>query len=210
MPSPFPGMDPWLEDPWIYADLRFTLVVRLSNALNALLPEGWVTRIRHITEEVGSVDAESFVEVIELRDRDEDDIPLTAIELPERHRGWRQCRAQGNWRLGRILVRLFRDPWAVPGGSPLPPQIVSQRFGECEHIETEEVDYTKPLPTLWVPWLVDGPVLEIPLQPLLNETYDTGRYSYWEEQYREPCNPPLTPEQRAWAEGVLRAKGLLP
>jgi hypothetical protein len=40
MPSPFPGMDPWLERPRIYADLRFTLVVRLSHALNAALPEG--------------------------------------------------------------------------------------------------------------------------------------------------------------------------
>ena len=25
MPSPFPGMDPWLEDPWMYADLRIEL-----------------------------------------------------------------------------------------------------------------------------------------------------------------------------------------
>ncbi len=38
MPSPFPGMDPWLEDPAIFPDLHNSLIIRLGDAINPLLP----------------------------------------------------------------------------------------------------------------------------------------------------------------------------
>ena len=44
MPSPFPGMDPWLESPRVFPDLRFTLVVRLSAELNRVLPDSFYSR----------------------------------------------------------------------------------------------------------------------------------------------------------------------
>lgn len=44
---------------------------------------------------------------------------------------------------------------------------------------------------------------------MLDAAYDRGRYPEL-VNYREPPDPPLTSEQRAWAEGALRAKGLLP
>jgi hypothetical protein len=201
-------MDPWLEDPGLYADLRFTFVVRLSNALNAVLPDGYASRIRHITDEVGSTEGESFVEGIAIRDTDEDDVPLIAIELPERHRRWRACRVRGHWTFARILIRLFRDPWADASGLPFEPQILTQRLGEVERVEVEAIDYRKLLPILRVPWLPGESDLEIPLQPLLDYTYDTGRYPM-RVNYNDPCDPPLTAEQQEWAEGVLRAKGLL-
>jgi hypothetical protein len=39
MPSPFPGMDPFLEHPAVFPDLHDRLVTRLSEALQAQLPE---------------------------------------------------------------------------------------------------------------------------------------------------------------------------
>ncbi len=42
MPSPFPGMDPWLEDPAIFPDLHDALIIYLRDALNAALPEPYV------------------------------------------------------------------------------------------------------------------------------------------------------------------------
>lgn len=38
MPSPFPGMDPYLEDPAVFPDLHDSLIVYLSEALNFVLP----------------------------------------------------------------------------------------------------------------------------------------------------------------------------
>jgi hypothetical protein len=48
----------------------------------------------------------------------------------------------------------------------------------------------------------------IDVQPLFDRCYDNRRYSR-QVRYSDPCEPPLTAEQQAWAEGVLREKSLL-
>ena len=45
MPSPFPGMDPFLEDPAVFPDLHGRLIFCLSDALNATLPAPYFTGI---------------------------------------------------------------------------------------------------------------------------------------------------------------------
>jgi hypothetical protein len=42
MPSPFPGMDPYLEDPWLWPDFHLTFVVGLRAELNRRMPKGYV------------------------------------------------------------------------------------------------------------------------------------------------------------------------
>ncbi|WP_020473099.1 DUF4058 family protein [Zavarzinella formosa] len=42
MPSPFPGMDPWLEDSEVFPDFHNRLAILLSEAINARLPSGYV------------------------------------------------------------------------------------------------------------------------------------------------------------------------
>lgn len=46
MPSPFPGMDPWLEDEFVFGDLQRCLLVFISEALNAAMPSGYVASAR--------------------------------------------------------------------------------------------------------------------------------------------------------------------
>jgi len=65
------------------------------------------------------------------------------------------------------------------------------------------------LPIIQVPLDPGVPLVRIDLQPLLDRAYDTGRYRQL-ARYSRPCDPPLTPEQQAWAESILRAKGLIP
>ncbi|HVS36341.1 MAG TPA: DUF4058 family protein [Gemmataceae bacterium] len=45
MPSPFPGMDPYLEDPAVFPDLHGRLITYLSEFLNAVLPTPYFTGI---------------------------------------------------------------------------------------------------------------------------------------------------------------------
>lgn len=45
MPSPFPGMDPYLEDPWIWPDFHLTFAVALRTELNRWLPTGYVALV---------------------------------------------------------------------------------------------------------------------------------------------------------------------
>jgi hypothetical protein len=63
------------------------------------------------------------------------------------------------------------------------------------------------LPTIAVPLEGDAGPVSIDLQKVLDRAYDTGRYA--ESDYLDrPPEPPLTPEQHAWAEVILRDKGL--
>mgnify|MGYP002780629851 CR=1 FL=1 len=65
------------------------------------------------------------------------------------------------------------------------------------------------LPAFAIPLDPDVAPVTVDLQPLLDRCYESGRYSQLID-YHQPCEPPLTAEQQAWAEGVLREKGLLP
>jgi hypothetical protein len=38
MPSPFPGMDPWLEHPAVFPDIHDSLIIYMRDALNSQLP----------------------------------------------------------------------------------------------------------------------------------------------------------------------------
>lgn len=64
------------------------------------------------------------------------------------------------------------------------------------------------LPAFAIPLDPGVPPVTVDLQPMIELAYDRGRYTEL-FTYREPPVPPLTPTQQAWAEGVLRAKGLL-
>lgn len=64
------------------------------------------------------------------------------------------------------------------------------------------------LPAFAIPLDSDVPPVTVDLQPLLSRCYETGRYAD-EVQYDRPPEPPLSPAQQAWAEGILRERGLL-
>ncbi|MGL6076036.1 MAG: DUF4058 family protein [Fimbriiglobus sp.] len=47
MPSPFPGMDPWLESEEIFPNLHDTLLMGIRNSLNLTLPEPYVATLKN-------------------------------------------------------------------------------------------------------------------------------------------------------------------
>ncbi len=57
MPSPFPGMDPYLEAPDIWPDLHEALAGEMRGELNFLLPQPYYARLE-VRPEVGIVDDE--------------------------------------------------------------------------------------------------------------------------------------------------------
>lgn len=52
MPSPFPGMDPYLEDPVTWPSFHNPFIARLSDALNRDLPDGFYART-DLRKEIG-------------------------------------------------------------------------------------------------------------------------------------------------------------
>ena len=64
-----------------------------------------------------------------------------------------------------------------------------------------------PLPSIEIPLLPGDPAITVELQPMLDRCYDSGNYAR-RVQYREwTVSPPLSAEQAAWAEKVLREQG---
>ena len=45
MPSPFPGMDPYLEDPAFWSDFHARFITYWSDALSDCLPDNYEARI---------------------------------------------------------------------------------------------------------------------------------------------------------------------
>lgn len=49
MPSPFPGMDPYLEDPAFWPDFHDSFIVYWRDALNDRLPDAYEARVNERT-----------------------------------------------------------------------------------------------------------------------------------------------------------------
>jgi hypothetical protein len=67
---------------------------------------------------------------------------------------------------------------------------------------------SEPLPVIPIPLTEDLPPVQANFQDVLSRTYDAALYAR-RLRYDEPCDPPLTAEQQAWAENILRAKGIV-
>jgi hypothetical protein len=48
MPSPFPGMDPWLEEEEVFPDFHERLLVHISEVLNVRMPTGYIATIKNL------------------------------------------------------------------------------------------------------------------------------------------------------------------
>ncbi len=76
MPSPFPGMDPFLEDPALWPDFHDALAGEIRAALNGALPDDLYAQLG-VREEVGIVDEGRIRRIV----------PDVAVRGPELERG---------------------------------------------------------------------------------------------------------------------------
>jgi hypothetical protein len=263
MPSPFPGMDPWLEDEEVFPDLHDSLIIFMREALNAVLPPGYTARAKSRVwvdddlrrepdvalfrpgvprpdaagglatlsglvaigqERVPDDIEEAYLEILSPKGKRlvtaVEVISLTNKKAGEKGRKTYQDKQKECMLAGVNLIEidlLRRGPHV----SAAPLSRLKKVAGDFDyHISaavpaSSEVYFAAPikladrLPAFGIPLDPDTPPVTVDLQPLLDRAYDSGRYAT-EVRYDRPPDPPLAPERQAWAEGVLRAKGLLP
>ena len=267
MPSPFPGMDPWLERAAVFPDVHNSLIYVLKAAINAALPPVYVavgdTRVYvdpelrripdvgvfgpHATPSGGSAVAVATltqagllaaateavadpveVHYLEIRSTDEGERLVTAIEVvsPANKKSGEDGRAsyqdkQGEFRLSGVnLVEID-----LLRGGPHTTAIPEARFravapgcdyhvcvmvaGSPIHYFVAPIKLAEPLPKVPIPLDPGVAPVTIDLQAVFGRCYDEGGFAKRAKYDSRRPDPPLSPEQQAWAEGILREKGLL-
>jgi hypothetical protein len=95
--------------------------------------------------------------------------------------------------------------WATQQKGPYDNLIcVNRARGSRDDFELYPRRLADRLPRIRIPLADDDPDVALDLQSVLTQAYDMGRYSE-RLQYDQPCQPPLTTEQQAWAEKHLAA-----
>src|SRR5262245_14265488 len=117
MPSPFPGMDPYLEAPWIWPDVHLNLISECQARLNPVLRPRYICRV-------------------ELRVYISDDedpgrkalVPDLRVESDPKRKGAKKTRVQP--------ARVGAEPLLIP---TLMDEEVEEAFLKIIHVESEEL-----------------------------------------------------------------------
>jgi Protein of unknown function (DUF4058) len=208
MPSPFPGMDPYVEAQGRWAGFRNVLIANCSELLNRVLPETYVSQTDERMAEV----RETWIEIYHLPEIE----LVTAIEIVSPRN------KVGSGRVDYLVKRdaLIDQPVnlieidLLLSGSRMP---VSGKLQPGEYVaivarferRPEAAVYTWPLrqvlPILPIPLRAPDPDVSLDLGEAFRMTYDRGGYARVMRYGRPlPESLPMSPEDRAWAESLTR------
>jgi hypothetical protein len=167
---------------------------------------------------VGGRRTEGFIEVVEAGTRDR---VVTVIEVlsPSNKRPGPgrtdYLRKLARGRINAVEIDLVRGGrrGLAPPSSRLPkshrtPYLVAVRRGRRPDLrEVYRAPLGERLPAIRVPLRRDDADVTLELQPLVDLAYRNGRYAE-RVDYRAEPDPPLDPEDAAWADTLLKARGL--
>jgi hypothetical protein len=186
MPSVFPGMDPYLENPELWSAVHNRLIVAIADELVNYLSDNYRVEIEKRT--YWSLDESSVLvgRYLEIREVATGRV-VTAIELlsPKNKRSGEGRTAYENKR-NQILSSLthFVEIDLLRGGKPFPIAAINlgdYRILICRSDRRPKGDLyafslRQPIPKVPIPLMANdiSPILD--LQKLLNQVYDRGRY----------------------------------
>jgi hypothetical protein len=181
MVSPFPGMDPYLEQPAFWSSFHSKFVVAMADAIEAQLGSAYYVEVE-TRSYLDEKDTMPLVRHLEIREITSDSI-VTVIELlsPKNKRTEANCESDGN---KRALI-----------------------LGSSAHrVEINLSDFTDHLPTVPIPLTEKEPELEIDLQAVFSGVYGRSRY-HQRIDYRQTLPPPnLQGSDQAWVKHLLAAR----
>jgi len=263
MPSPFPGMDPYLENPTRWPGVHHRLISEIQTALNAQLRPKYYATVEeriYISDEtdpgrevlvpdvrvarrsspppmpaepatVATLEVTESEEVtilldeeihearLEIIDRAADEI-VVVIEILSPSNKIAGSEGRRSFVAKRRDVMRSPSHWVeidlLRGGVPI---LNRSSHSPCEYrVYTSHSDrrprgrvwpirLKKPLPVIAIPLRGADPDVRLDLQQILTTSYDHGAYDMAIDYSRLPV-PPLSDEDAAWADALLREKGL--
>lgn len=103
--------------------------------------------------------------------------------------------------------RILSVPTAlIPRSHRSQYQVCVRRGWKVLEVEVYRVALREPLPTIRIPLRPDDADVPLNLQALIEECYRKGRYD--DLDYKQPPEPPLEGDDAAWAEELLKTRGL--
>lgn len=202
MPSPFPGMDPYLENSAIWPDFHLTMNTAMRAELNNVLTERYAARIDR--------ERKSYLKIIDVQNHR----VITVIELlsPTNKMPGKDYQAYLAKRdsylasgVNLVEIDLLRAGKRPPSETAPPESdyyAIVCRASDFPSAGVWPISIREPLPAIPVPLLSGDAPVDLHLQECLNRAYDEGRY-FREIDYSQPSEPPLNEADAAWAREML-------
>lgn len=209
MPSPFPGMDPFIEGQ-VWEDFHHRFIDEIAVAITPSLRPRYVARVT-LTLPIPVEMRRAFLTI-----RDRDNLQVVAeIELlsPWNKRpgsdGVREYarKRETVLRSSAHLVELdlLRGGQRLETLEKLPAgdyYALVSRERRRPKVEVYAWSLRQPLPTVPIPLAGSDPDVPLDLQAVFTSVYDRAGYDY-SLDYTRPVEPPLSEEDAAWAREVL-------
>jgi hypothetical protein len=224
VPSPFPGMDPYLEHSDRWVGLHNAIAVNLAQVLSPRLPDRYVVsveervylaaapvpdRIRQVYLEVREVGTEDVITVIELLS------PTNKLPGHGRREYEEKRFTILGTRTNLVEIDLVRAGQPLPayvrgypaGAPPGDYRILVARGRRRPYADVYAFSVRDPIPAFPVPLGLEDEELPVELRPILDGLYDGLRVGR-RIDYRADPVPPLSPSAADWADALLREAAL--
>lgn len=210
----FPGMDPYLEAPALWSDLHCRMIVYLAEQLQPLLRPRYVAAIgrRTFSEQARQVH-ESYLQILDLHTSQRVVTVLEVVSPTNKYAGpgresyrakQREVRASEAHLVEIDLLRagphiLSVPEWVARGQGNYDFLVcVNRAEGKRDKFELYPRRLRERLPRVRIPLAEGDPDVPLDVQAALERVYQVGSFDE-RIDYRQPCVPPLPPNEQAWA-----------
>jgi hypothetical protein len=214
MPSPFPGMNPYLEQDDVWHDFHEAFLPKVRAQITAQLPGHYIVKIDehvYIHEPSAAVDVEgvSFLEIRDRRDRR----LVTVIELlspankyssPDREQYLVKRSQLLASAVHLVEIDLLRGGPRMPFVSALPEcdyYALVSRMEKRPEADFWAIHLRNPLPIIPIPVRPPDPEVRLDLQATLHSVYDEACYGNY--IYAGTPQPALRGEDAAWSQAFV-------
>lgn len=225
MPSPFPGMDPYIEDPEVWCDFQLNLAVEIRAQLNRLLQPAYVAQVK-------TYETYELLEDDE-RTQEQHRIPLkiarieiyrpqprqliSAIEIlspvnkqpsHDTYQEYQRKRRELLRSSAHLLeIDLLRGGQRPPLEEPVPQApyyVVLSRADRRPVVEVWPIQLQNKLPLISVPLQEPDPDAPLDLSAALAAIYERAGYAMVIDYHRPPPPPKLPAADLLWLDDLLR------
>ena len=213
MPSPFPGMNPYLENPELWSAVHSRLIVAIADVLADTISQDYRIEIEKRTywsDETGEEISERYLEIREVQTGK----VITAIEIlsPKNKKAGegreaylRKRRRVLQTQTHFIEIDLLRtNPSFLQGKLPASDyHILVSRSHDRPAADLYAFSIRDRIPNFSIPLRLGELEPTLDLQVLVDQVYQRGRYDLAID-YSQPTQPRLNSEDEIWATSLIK------